>query len=111
MESRYTKTKVDEEHGPTAIAIGPDGNVYVATYNGIAMNNTGMSITLNPGPIPPDVLADGEAIVAAIMAGKKPDAALARKVRDRAQRITEEIRKKHGVLNIGAKAIRDLRDA
>ena len=32
---RYTKTKIDEEHGPTAIAIGPDGNVYVSTYNGI----------------------------------------------------------------------------
>jgi glucose/arabinose dehydrogenase len=32
---RYKKTKIDEEHGPTAIAIGPDGNVYVATYNGI----------------------------------------------------------------------------
>jgi len=51
------------------------------------MNNKGMSTTLNPGPIPPDVLADGEAIVAAIMAGKKPDPALARKVRDRAERM------------------------
>src|SRR5262249_14564200 len=30
---RYTKTKVDDEHGPTAIAVGPDGNVYVSTYN------------------------------------------------------------------------------
>jgi len=75
------------------------------------MNNTDMSTTLNPGPIPPDVLADGEAIVAAVMAGKKPDHALARRVRDRAERITEGIRKKHGVLDIGAKAIRELRDA
>jgi glucose/arabinose dehydrogenase len=32
---RYTKTKIDDEHGPTAIAIGPDKNVYVSTYNGI----------------------------------------------------------------------------
>jgi glucose/arabinose dehydrogenase len=32
---RYTKTKIDDEHGPTAIAVGPDGNVYVSTYNGI----------------------------------------------------------------------------
>ena len=75
------------------------------------MNNTGMSTTLNPGPIPLDVLADAEAIVAAVMAGKKPDPALARRVRDRAQRITEDIRQKHGVLNICSKAIRDLRDA
>jgi glucose/arabinose dehydrogenase len=32
---RYVKTKIDEEHGPTAIAIGPDRNVYGSTYNGI----------------------------------------------------------------------------
>ena len=32
---RYTKTKIDDEHGPTAIAIGPDKNVYVSTYNGM----------------------------------------------------------------------------
>ena len=31
---RFTKVKVDEEHGPTAIAVGPDGNVYFATYTG-----------------------------------------------------------------------------
>ena len=32
---RYSKTKIDDEHGPTAIAVGPDGNVYVSTYNGV----------------------------------------------------------------------------
>jgi glucose/arabinose dehydrogenase len=31
---QYTKTKVDEEKGPTAIAVGPDGNIYVSTYYG-----------------------------------------------------------------------------
>jgi glucose/arabinose dehydrogenase len=31
---QFAKTKIDDEHGPTAIAVGPDGNVYVATYNG-----------------------------------------------------------------------------
>jgi glucose/arabinose dehydrogenase len=31
---QFAKTKIDDEHGPTAIAIGPDGNVYVATYEG-----------------------------------------------------------------------------
>jgi glucose/arabinose dehydrogenase len=31
---QFRKTKVDGEHGPTAIAVGPDGNVYVATYEG-----------------------------------------------------------------------------
>jgi glucose/arabinose dehydrogenase len=32
---QFAKTKIDDEHGPTAIAIGPDRNVYVATYEGI----------------------------------------------------------------------------
>lgn len=32
---QFRKTKIDGEHGPTAIAIGPDGNVYVATYEGV----------------------------------------------------------------------------
>src|SRR5262245_41182006 len=31
----FTKTRVDNEHGPTAIAVGPDANIYVATYNGV----------------------------------------------------------------------------
>lgn len=31
---QFTKTKVDDEPGPTAIAAGPDGHVYVATYYG-----------------------------------------------------------------------------
>ena len=30
----FAKSKVDDEHGPTAIAIGPDGHVYFATYLG-----------------------------------------------------------------------------
>jgi len=32
---RYTKIKVDDERGPTAIAVGPDGYVYVSTYEGV----------------------------------------------------------------------------
>jgi len=32
---QYTKTKIDEEKGPTAIAVGPDGNLYVSTYYGV----------------------------------------------------------------------------
>ena len=46
---RFTKTKIDDEHGPTAIAVGPDGNVYVSTYNGVFYRlridpKTGLSI-------------------------------------------------------------------
>lgn len=62
------------------------------------------------GPIPSDVLSDGEAIIEAVMAGKKPDPAVAQRVRERANKITEEVRRKYGVLDIGANAIRELRD-
>lgn len=62
------------------------------------------------GPIPADILSDGEAIIEAVMAGKKPDPSLVERVRERASKITEEVRRKHGVLEIGAKAIRELRD-
>ena len=46
---RYTKTKVDDETGPTAIAVGPDGHVYVSTYAGTFYRlrispDTGLSI-------------------------------------------------------------------
>ena len=62
-------------------------------------------------PIPADVFAQGEALVEAVMAGRKPDPSLAQAVRERAAKVTEAIRQKHGVLDIGTQAIRELRDA
>ncbi|MES2788465.1 MAG: hypothetical protein V4719_02515 [Planctomycetota bacterium] len=64
----------------------------------------------NTGAIPSNILADGEALLEAVMAGRKPDPELARRVRERAGKITEDIRQKHGVLNIGTKLIREFRD-
>lgn len=61
--------------------------------------------------IPPDLLADGEAVVAAVMAGKKPDSDLVQRVRVRAAKITADTKEKHGILNIGTPVIRELRDA
>lgn len=61
--------------------------------------------------IPAYLLADGEAVVAAILSGKKPAADLAQRVRARAAKITAETKEKHGVLQIGTAAIRELRDA
>jgi hypothetical protein len=66
---------------------------------------------LNPDQIAPDVFADGEAVVDAVVAGKRLDPAIARRVRERAAQITEEIRRTQGVLDIGVPAIRELRDA
>jgi hypothetical protein len=61
--------------------------------------------------IPADLLADGEAVVAAILAGKKPAAELAQRVRARGEKITADTKARHGVLQIGTGAIRELRDA
>jgi hypothetical protein len=67
--------------------------------------------TMPSQSIPSDLLADGEAVVAAILAGKKPSADLAQRVRTRAAKITADTKAKHGVLQIGTAAIRELRDA
>ena len=60
--------------------------------------------------IPPDILADGEAIIQAALTGTKLDTDQVRRVRQRAARVTEEVRVKHGVFDIGAGSIRGLRD-
>jgi hypothetical protein len=60
--------------------------------------------------IPPDILADNEAVLAHITAGVPLDPQTARRVRERAERITAEIRRRHGVLDLGVPAIRELRD-
>ncbi|MFN0053928.1 MAG: hypothetical protein ACKV0T_17250 [Planctomycetales bacterium] len=66
--------------------------------------------TKSTGPIAHNVFADGEAIIEARLAGRQPDPVLVRRVRERAAKITEEIRQKHGVLDIGVPAIREFRD-
>ena len=60
--------------------------------------------------IPSRSVANGGAVVEAYLAGRKPDPELVRRVRERAAKITEEIRRKHGVLDIGVPAIREFRD-
>jgi hypothetical protein len=60
--------------------------------------------------IPPELRADSEAIMEHLLAGKAIDPEVVRRVRKRAERITEEIRKKHGILDIGVPAMRKLRD-
>jgi hypothetical protein len=66
--------------------------------------------TASTGPIAPDVFADGEAVIEAIAARRKPDPDLVRRVRERAAKLTEEIRQKYGTLDIGVPAIREFRD-
>lgn len=66
--------------------------------------------SIESSAIPRDTLADLEAVVAAISSGRKPDAELAARVRERARQSTEQVRKRCGVLNITVDLIREIRD-
>ena len=65
---------------------------------------------MNTDAIPADILADLEALAAAASAGRKPDADLTRRVRERAERARHEVFTRNGVLEIGVAAIRSFRD-
>ena len=58
----------------------------------------------------PQVLADLDAVMERIASGKRLDPEASRRIRQRAERITEEIRQKHGQLDIAVQLIRETRD-
>jgi hypothetical protein len=66
--------------------------------------------TPEPSAIPPDVLADAQAVIDSVVSGKPLDPEVYRRVRERGARITEQVHRKHGVLDIGVPAIRELRN-
>jgi hypothetical protein len=68
-----------------------------------------MSTETNTTGLPPDLREDTEAILAHL-AGQPLDPAIARRIRERGDRIREQIRREHGTLDIGVPAIRELRD-
>ena len=59
--------------------------------------------------IDPAVMAELEEAARRAAAGMRDPEAM-RKACERMDRLSEEIRKRHGVLNIGVQAIRELRD-
>ena len=61
-----------------------------------------------PG-IPSDVMADGNLIVECIMAGRPVPPEVIRRVDQRANAITERLRQEFGVVDVGGRAIRELR--
>ena len=61
-------------------------------------------------PLPPDVLAAMEEAARAALSNVR-DPEVMRQACERMDRMREEIRQKHGVLDIGVPAIRELRDA
>lgn len=61
------------------------------------------------GAIPPDVLADAQLVAECVAAGKPIPPEVVQRVRERSDRIREEIFRTHGLLDIGVPAIRELR--
>jgi hypothetical protein len=61
------------------------------------------------GGIPADVIAELEYAAQLAATGRK-DPAFARRIAEGAVRIREESKRKHGLLDIGVPAIRELRD-
>jgi hypothetical protein len=59
--------------------------------------------------IPADVAADMQAVVDSLTSGVPLDPETARRIRERGDKITEELRQKYGELDIGVPAIRELR--
>jgi hypothetical protein len=59
--------------------------------------------------VPPDVMADAQAVVESVMSGKPLDPVIARRVHERAREIKEAVYQKHGLLDLAVPAIRDLR--
>jgi hypothetical protein len=61
--------------------------------------------------IPPDFRADTEAIMEHLTSGRPLAPDVAQRIRERGERIREEVFRRHGVLDIGSPSIRELRDA
>jgi hypothetical protein len=60
--------------------------------------------------IPPDLAADTGAVLDKLMTGKPLDPETYRRIRERADKVRDEVARTHGVLDIGVPAIRALRD-
>lgn len=56
-----------------------------------------------------EVAADAQAVIDHVTSGKPLDPEVVARVRAQAKRIREEIRRKHGTLDIGVSLIRELR--
>jgi len=60
--------------------------------------------------IPVDIQADHAAVMQHFLNGQPLDPGIAERVRVRAQRITDELRRLHGEMNIAVDLIRESRD-
>ncbi len=60
--------------------------------------------------IPAELEADTRAVLEKLTAGKPLDPETYRRIRERADRIRDEVFRKHGLLDVGVPAIRELRE-
>ncbi len=60
--------------------------------------------------IPPDIMADMQAVMDALVAGRAVDPEVARRVRERSGKAQEELVRQHGVREIAVDLIRAIRD-
>ena len=61
------------------------------------------------GTVPLDVMADARLVAECVSAGRPVPPEVAKRVRARAESIRHEVFRKHGLLDIGVPAIRELR--
>lgn len=66
-------------------------------------------ISLTDDSLDPVVRADEEAVMNAFLIGTPVDPNVARRVQERGRLIREELYRKHGLVDIGVPAIRELR--
>ncbi len=64
---------------------------------------------INTNNLPPDLAADATAVIDSITSCEPLDPEVARRVRERSDRIRDEILRTHGVQDIGVGLIRELR--
>jgi hypothetical protein len=60
--------------------------------------------------IPSDIMADMQAVMDALVAGRTVDPEVARRVRERSEKAQEELVRQHGVREIAVDLIRAIRD-
>ena len=56
------------------------------------------------------ISTEGDAIIEHVLSGKPLDPELARRIRERSEHATEELRRKYGTLDVAVGLIRDVRE-
>jgi hypothetical protein len=60
-------------------------------------------------PIPPEVMADMQAVADSLSSGKPLEQEVARRVRERAEKARQDLLASHGVQDVGVQIIREIR--